>query len=381
MKTIRSIYIILFIITLLIIAPMAGNAYDAEVSASIPLIILDGPTLSNLTSSKVNVGWTTNGNSSSVVYYRILESTNFISSIGKFNNVHLVSLSGLISDTTYKYYVESTLPGIPPCKSVPSTFKTAGNRIRPGESSGGDKYSTVFINNLQSDVPLRLDSRGFVEKTISISTPDKKVRLNISQGTKLLDSYGRPLVAFNIHSMSLLSPPPGYTVIMAVSFEPEGGSSVPPLDTTFTYDPDSLPQYIVEKDLFISRWDGSIWSNKLESTYNLENHSISFKLEHFSIYAVLGKKVVTTEVPYIPTTTPIVIAQPLITTATSTTIVSNQSTKSEPTVEFSTTITSTTSNSESTISFIIKIMVVLALLMVCGIIIAIITLHQNRRNR
>jgi hypothetical protein len=139
------------------VAPLEGNAYDSEVSASIPLIILDGPTLSNLTSSKISVSWTTNGNSSSVVYYRRLESTNYISSIGESNNVHLVSLSGLISDTTYKYYVESTLPGILLCKSVPSTFKTAKNRIRPGESSGGDKYSTVFINNLQSDVPLRLD--------------------------------------------------------------------------------------------------------------------------------------------------------------------------------------------------------------------------------
>ena len=55
-----------------------------------------------------------------------------------------------------------------------------------------------------------------------------------------------------------------------------------------SYDPESLPDRIVENGLYITYWDGLQWLT-LESTVHTESNTVSAEISHFTQFALAGK--------------------------------------------------------------------------------------------
>jgi predicted GH43/DUF377 family glycosyl hydrolase len=193
---------------------------------------------------------------------------------------------------------------------------SGGGSSGGGGGGGGVKYTPVNINNCISPVPLRVDSQGIVESAVTLTSPDGKV-INIAAGTKLLDFSGKPLSSLDIQPVTPLpAVPNGDTVVMAFNLSPEGANFVPALNITVNYEPSILPAGAAEKDLYIAWWDGTKWWQKMATVVNTETHTISFQLDHFSQYAVVGKISNTLLPSSTPTTTVKPTAIPVTTPST-----------------------------------------------------------------
>lgn len=290
--------IIILVALLLLSAPLGVNAAGTDVSGSVPLVIVSAPTVSNLTATTATITWTTNGVSSTLVYYRINGSTvAYGSQTGSDSSSHSLTLTGLTASTSYEYSVKSVLGSLEAVSAVLTFTTTAASGDGGGNPGGGGGgggappvvYTPVALSGLTSPVPLRLDSTGLVEKATSVSTGDNLVKLDIASGTKLLNSSGKPITSLDIKPVTPPALPSGYAIVFAYDFSPEGATFSSPLTVTFSFDPEDLPQGVAEKDLIIAHWDGTQWLQRTDGVLSAENHTITFTLEHFSQYAVIGK--------------------------------------------------------------------------------------------
>jgi len=95
----------------------------------------------------------------------------------------------------------------------------------------------------------------------------------------------------NITVVQLASPPAapaGVKILEAYSFDPDGASFSPGATLTIKYDPASLPADVKETGLYIAALNNSAWT-ALASTPNAQAKTVTARLDHFSIYALLGK--------------------------------------------------------------------------------------------
>jgi hypothetical protein len=63
----------------------------------------------------------------------------------------------------------------------------------------------------------------------------------------------------------------------------------PALTLTVKYDEASLPGGILEENLYIAYWTGTIWS-ALNSTVDTQANTVSAPVAHFTMFAILGKE-------------------------------------------------------------------------------------------
>jgi hypothetical protein len=160
-----------------------------------------------------------------------------------------------------------------------------------GGGGGGARptITTVTLTGLTATVSLRVDAAGKVQATRQLTTLDGKATLDITEGTKLLDSQNKPLSSLSAESVALLPPPPAETgIVSAFDFEPQGATLSPPITLTVSYDPTALPPGVAEEDLYIAYWDGSKWI-ALESTVDAPAHKVSARVSHFTPFALMIK--------------------------------------------------------------------------------------------
>ena len=138
---------------------------------------------------------------------------------------------------------------------------------------------------------ITIDSSGIVQETTEITSPTGDLTILIPEGTTALDAEGEPLTGLTAETMEDPPPPPeDKTIIgLAYDFGPDGATFDPPLVMTFTYDPDSLPEGVLEEDLVIAFYDEAAgeWVN-LVCVVDTENNIITASVSHFTTYALIG---------------------------------------------------------------------------------------------
>ena len=70
---------------------------------------------------------------------------------------------------------------------------------------------------------------------------------------------------------------------------PSNSSFNPALTLTVKYDEASLPKGILESNLYIAYWTGTVWS-ALASTVDTQANTVSAPIAHFTTFAILGKE-------------------------------------------------------------------------------------------
>jgi hypothetical protein len=298
-KRIQRLVIIL-LLTEVIVLTLVFPVFAAEQEAGMEPLTISNITVLTVTSSTAQITWSTNYASSSQIFYSTTMHASPIDyEYTKENETrvtnHVQSISGLSANTLYYFRVLSSI--ITNGNTVVTSLSDNYSFITLKTSSGGggknssstSTYSVVNLNGLISSNPLRLDDQGSVQSTISIITPDAKVKIDIFQGTKLLISPGNPLTSLDIESVKTIpKPPKDKTVIMASNFLPKEAIFSSSIYITFFFDPDTLLKGLKEKDLHVTEWDGVNWLLISNFDINTKTHSISFQVEHFGLYALMG---------------------------------------------------------------------------------------------
>jgi len=138
---------------------------------------------------------------------------------------------------------------------------------------------------------------GVLSVARTLSSADGRLSIALAANTAVNLPAGQ-----NITVVQLASPPAapaGVKILEAYSFDPDGAGFSPGATLTIKYNTASLPAGVPESGLYIASLSNSAWT-ALASTPNAQAKTVSARLDHFSIYALLGKVTATPTTPAKP---------------------------------------------------------------------------------
>jgi hypothetical protein len=136
---------------------------------------------------------------------------------------------------------------------------------------------------------------GKLRETIEATSADYMLTITIPEGTSVLSEDGKRLKNLVARVVEVLPPPleVSHIIGLAYDFGPDGATFDPAITLTITYDPSLIPEGVAEENLVIAYYneDSSQWI-ELDSVVNSEANTVSAKVSHFTIFAVIGYEVV-----------------------------------------------------------------------------------------
>jgi len=157
---------------------------------------------------------------------------------------------------------------------------------------GGEPTYTITTNLLGSEQIKNISYTGEVLQTIEATSPDGSFSITLPKGSTALGPDGKRLQTLNVN---IYEDPPdspeGVNIIgLPYDFQPNGATfQDPPMVLTWHYDPDTLGD-TPEESLVLAYYDddAKVWV-ELECEVDTENNTITAKVTHFIIFAILGK--------------------------------------------------------------------------------------------
>lgn len=162
--------------------------------------------------------------------------------------------------------------------------------------AGGGFLPEVTANLLGNEGKSRISSIGRILDTITITSPDGKLKITIPANTIARDSTGDPLsdLTVDVDPDPPCPVPEDERIIgLAYSFEPEGATFNPPIEIVFSYEPDELPEGVLEEELIIAFCDeDSLEWISVPAVVDADNNIITVEVSHFTTFAIIGKGVI-----------------------------------------------------------------------------------------
>jgi hypothetical protein len=168
-------------------------------------------------------------------------------------------------------------------------------------AANGEEPTTyqLEINLLGTKHEATVDSQGKVKTSAQATSADGTVSLSIDKDTIILDKDGEPIQAIEVTIDSNPPPPPedANKVGPVYDLTPQRATFNPPIKLTLTYDPDELPEGLMEKDVYIACYEDGTWEMLRYKQVDTENHRIATQIDHFAKYTVLIPSKEGTQIP------------------------------------------------------------------------------------
>jgi len=127
-------------------------------------------------------------------------------------------------------------------------------------------------------------------ESITGTSPDGKVTINIPVLTKCLDGSFNPLTYLTCLPVTPPAPPPGANIIgLAYDFGPDDATFDPPYTITWHYDDADIPPGVAEEDLVIAYYDEATgqWV-ELVCTVDTVNNTVTATIAHYTTFALIA---------------------------------------------------------------------------------------------
>jgi hypothetical protein len=254
----------------------ANKALVIDTEDSVISLLVATP--SNTTST---ITWTTDEDSSSIVDYGLTNAYGTSTAEADTSprvTSHSVSLSSLVSCTTYHFRVRSTDGASNTSTGSGSTFTTTGCT---GSADVLDEEISSITANTGGTVELDLGGNG-LELTIPAGATDDNAVYQIKQldGTSVVASVGSPsgviLAGGNTFELKSLT---GVSTAIT-SFEE-------PITITLTYE-DADVSGVNEATLQIYRWNGTAWSALSDCVVDANANTVTCTTSNFSLFGLFG---------------------------------------------------------------------------------------------
>jgi alpha-tubulin suppressor-like RCC1 family protein len=302
-----------------------GNGNTTTVKSPALLDILDGSTLS--IAAKVY-----NSMAISSTVLDELEITTTSLSDGKVGTAYSKTLTATGGSGTYIWTKTSgTLPTgftLSTAGKISGTPTTSGTftfsvKVTDSNSHYVTKSFSIYIEQgaVLSNVSttgfgsgsVKIDQDGYTQSSYVITTSDGIVSLSIPSHDQMLDSSSNPLSTLSAAvNTSPPKPAAGNVTISAYTFSPNGASFSQALTITFKYTQASLPAGVTENNLYIATYDGTQWKT-ITSNVDANANEVTAEINHFSVYALLGKVTSTPTPTPTPTPSPSLTPSPTLT--------------------------------------------------------------------
>ena len=201
----------------------------------------------------------------------------------------------------------NTWPPVLPTPTPEPTWTppSGGGRGGGGGGGGGGALPGLMVDAVDRTGSCSMDSDGIVGEDFEVTSRDGCVVIRLSEGTEALDSEGYRLRYIDVTPVEPLpDPPEGHYVLAAFDFKPDGTTFSQALEATLCFDPGDIPDGMSAENIVIAVLDEETgeWSF-IGGTVDTENNTITFDLNHFTIYGVLAAPAAPTATPT-STTTP-----------------------------------------------------------------------------
>jgi len=188
--------------------------------------------------------------------------------------------------------INTTLLGwLPVTAYLPST-EAMGTVTYTAVSGGGGGGGGGIVVAPDSDFSDYIDSSGASTEDLTFESDDGMCQLSINQDTIGLTEDEEPLDELTIVEMEDPPEPPQDATVIGLTYQlgPEGVSFDSPTTLIFTYDPSLIPEGVSEENLLLATWDESAgeWVVLEGCTVDVDNHTISAPVSHFSTFAILA---------------------------------------------------------------------------------------------
>ncbi len=157
------------------------------------------------------------------------------------------------------------------------------------------------------DLVGRVSDLGFALEDIEVRTDDGQLVLRIAEFTHMETQDGVPPSYLDVSEVIDAPAMPPNLVLIGNAYNLHGDQAEfdPPIELSLTYDPAELPDGVDEADLAIAYYDSEAqaWVF-LESVVDTTLHTVTCKVRHLTVFAILGTKAqVPTPTSPVPTPT------------------------------------------------------------------------------
>lgn len=148
---------------------------------------------------------------------------------------------------------------------------------------------------------------GTLKNNALAKSLDGKVVLNLLKGMRITDPNGdtvSAIVMFEVKKENEPKPPEGSLIIGKVyDLRPEGTTFSKPIEIVLSFDPASLPERVLKKDIVIAWWNSveEKWVSLTDCKVDEEANTVTGTINHFTVFTLIAKPV---PLPPAPTTTP-----------------------------------------------------------------------------
>ena len=169
---------------------------------------------------------------------------------------------------------------------------TASSTAPPAADGGELSTYQLEINLLGTKNKFLVDSQGKLKTKVETSSADGRISLSLNEGTLMLDKDERPLQVIDVAIDPSPPPPPedAYIVGRVYDFSPEGANFNPQIKLALSYDPDELPEGVIERNLYIACYKDTGWEKLLYKNVDTESHRVTTQIDRFARFAVLASK-------------------------------------------------------------------------------------------
>jgi hypothetical protein len=134
-------------------------------------------------------------------------------------------------------------------------------------------------------------NNGMLTAGRDLDSSDGKIRLDFADNTTFNLRGGQQITVLQMANPP--APPPGAGLIVAYSFGPDNSSFNPSLILTIKYDASEVQQDMTESGLYIAAFTASKNWIPLPSSVDTLHKTVTAKIAHFSVYALLVQKIIT----------------------------------------------------------------------------------------
>ena len=157
--------------------------------------------------------------------------------------------------------------------------------------SGGSSYYILKTDLFGMKENFHIDIAGKLLEVIEVSSSDGIYTITIPKGTICLNKNGKRLKDLTVVVDEDFPQPPENARIVGLVYEfgPDGANFDPPITLTWKYDPEVLPEEVIEENLVMAYYDQEIgqWVT-LDSIVVCEKDIIRALVGHFTHFAILG---------------------------------------------------------------------------------------------
>jgi hypothetical protein len=195
-----------------------------------------------------------------------------------------------IPDLTFQELFDIALGGNLPIGYASYTASSGG-----GFGGGVALPRALTVNMVDNVFSGLIRQTADVVETIEARSRDGRLTFTIPAGTLIKDNEGNVVTQLTatVYANPPAAPSDAAFVGLAYTFQPNGTTFSPPITMKYSYQQDTLPASVSEKDLFIAYYDaaGSQWV-KLDSTVDNRTNTVTARISHFTTFAVMGGKAV-----------------------------------------------------------------------------------------